>query len=451
MKIKDPNRCPCLRWLFITVYSVILEFIAWPIIKIASHFFDSFDRQSADRKAVTSVEYRMHLAKLRRRHSHSVVFLCSSAGEFEQAKPLIDRLKKSDIFSHVFFFSRSGFDFVKARGETCSYSLAPFDSAWRWGHLFSALQPDIGIIVRHEFWPGFMTYAQQWGCLCILDAVPPSMLGREPRLKTQLSAWLKRRLFSKSDLIFAVNSDGRSYYADKVRISTDRIFEIGDTKYDRVLERLQDIQERATLRSQQLRALWLTSDERVIILGSAHHADVKLCLEAWKHSLFKSTKLLIVPHDLSSGNLDSLEELTRRLNVRCEYYSDVQDLITDNSKISSDVIIVDSLGQLSELYAAADIAWIGGALHAKIHNVLEPAAWGLPLSSGPRFNNSEEARRLVVSGLLAYADSAEQVSKIWERQLQEKDTIKQQMQDHLNAQSGASDRFIGIAKRLNLL
>jgi len=375
------------------------------------------------------------------------VFFCSSAGEYEQAKPVISRLAAQNVFSHVFFFSRSGLDFAAARKETCSYSLAPIDSWYAWSSLFAALRPNAAVVVRHEFWPGFFAATRRWCPLFVLDAVPPAMLGREPWWKSTLSLMWKKWLFQLANVaVFSVGDGGRDYFAKVLGITKDRIPEIGDTKYDRVRERVHQMAGPALTRAQGIRSVWRTRGEErpILVLGSAHMPDVQLVLKALSAASAPKFRLVVVPHDLSSGNLADISHAFRNAGYTYEVIGDVDLLVLDQKAFDADMILVDTMGHLSELYAVADLAYVGGAVHAKIHNVLEPAAWGLPLTSGIRFRNSQEAILLAEKGLLMASDAPNTLAETWLRQLDTRPSWSLAIKEEIVRLSGASDRFVAL-------
>lgn len=439
----------CLKFnaLWLVLYSLLVEYFFFPALKLAAFVSDHVKKQVEGRREIVSSNVLLEFAARRRKYRSCVLFFCSSAGEYEQAKPVISRLNKEGVFSHVFFFSRSGFDFAVARHETASYSLSPLDSWFMWGEIFAAFRPNLCVVVRHEFWPGFFAASKRWCPVYILDAVPPSMLGRESPIKTNLSKRWKRWLFRFADVrVFAVDSAGVEYFTDVLKVSSDQVPQIGDTKYDRVLERIHDMAERAQKRADAIRVTWSSKqgDLPILVLGSAHLPDVELVLRALREDVGFRIRLVIVPHNLSSTNIASISTLLRNFDLSQEMIGDVELLILDGKKLDSDVILVDTLGHLSELYAVADIAFVGGAVHAKIHNVLEPAGWGVPLTSGPRFHNSQEAVSLVNRGLLVPADDPKVLCSVWQKQLRERSRWSHDINQEMIRLAGASDKFLQI-------
>lgn len=426
------------QW-FILGYSSVMRFIAWPLAKVGSLLSDSLERQTHGR--VMSPEQILEMARKRRRHARCVIFFCSSAGEYEQAKPLLDRFHEQEVFTYIFFFSQSGMEFAHARQEKSAYALAPIDAVWSWGPIFAALRPDAVMVVRHEFWPAFLWTAAQWCKIYIIDAVPPAMLGREFCLKTYASALSKRMMLGPDAVAYTVDASGSKYFKSKLKFSNRQIHECGDTKYDRVIERVTLLRAASAEKAAALRALWNDSSTPILIIGSAHVADMEVILPALK-LLKTKIRLLVVAHDISSRNLSRISDMITLSGRTSEMMSEVDTQMLDSRKTEQDSIVVDSMGRLSELYAIGDLAWVGGAIHAKIHNVLEPAAWGLPISAGPRYKNSQEAKYLVERGAIQIADEPKAAAAIWQKQIEHADEYRVRVSAELHKMSGASDRIV---------
>jgi 3-deoxy-D-manno-octulosonic-acid transferase len=427
------------RWLILG-YSSAMRYVAWPLAKLGSVLSDSLERQTHGR-GITS-ESILEMARQRRRFARCVIFFCSSAGEYEQAKPLIDRFQEQQVYTHIFFFSQSGMEFAAARDEKSPYSLAPIDAVWSWGSIFAALRPDAVMIVRHEFWPAFLWTAAQWCKIYIIDAVPPAMLGREFWLKTYASAFSKRMMLGPEAVAYTVDASGTKYFKTNLKFPAQQIHECGDTKYDRVIERVTSMRATSAIKATELRALWNDPSTPILIIGSAHVADMEVVLPALKLMNMK-VRLLVVPHDLSSRNLSRISDLIMQAGRTSELMSEVDTQMLDHRKTEQNSIVVDSMGRLSELYAIGDLAWVGGAMHAKIHNVLEPAAWGLPISAGPRYKNSQEAKYLVERGAIQIADDPKSAAAIWQKQIDQGDEYKARVSSEIHKMSGASDRIVG--------
>ena len=389
-----------LRLSLILLWSLLVRWFIWPAFRVMALVSDRVRDQIKGRRLDSKSP--VELARLRRRFADCIVFFCSSAGEYEQAKPLIDRITKDEnVLCHVIFFSVSGAKFIKARQDTVSWSLSPPDDASAWGAVFAALRPSKTIIVRHELWPAFLWVASQWGQVCVLNAVVPALLGRQSEWKERLNLTAKAWLLWFVDLICVVSQADFDFFERRLFVPKGQLLITGDTKYDRVIERAERSSDGLITLRHFFREHWTPQDtEALLIGGSVHVADVELLLDAMTGVEMKRIKLILVPHDVSSGNIAKIFDLTRLRGFSSELLSEIRNADFKLGAAHPRIIIVDEMGRLSDLYSVADLAWVGGAMHAKVHNVLEPAAWGVPVSCGPRFENSQEAVALHDAGLL---------------------------------------------------
>ncbi|WP_176736224.1 3-deoxy-D-manno-octulosonic acid transferase [Oligoflexus tunisiensis] len=341
------------------------------------------------------------IAAERQRFPQAMVFFCSSAGEYEQAKPLMDRLQKQgDTFVFLILVSYSGKRFALAQNESVPFIMAPWDAPRAWQRLFAVLRPEAFVVVRYELWPGFLLKARAHAPVYLIDAV------RSPGLvKKSLARSLRRALVRLCRQVFTVGLEDQAFYADLLQRPTPCIPQVGDTKYDRVLERLEQREDKRRQLREQLAAF--LSSGPLLILGSAWPQDLDTLLDVYPalQAHFPQLKLIVAPHDISAtmaGKMQASLE-SRQLRV-CR----AQAAGLAAAGAGDNVLLVDMIGLLPELYALADIAWVGGALHHRVHNVLEPACQGLFVCFGPRYHTSQEARQLVAEGLVKVIHSGQE-------------------------------------------
>ncbi len=330
------------------------------------------------------------LAKKRQDYAHCILFYCSSAGEYEQALPILHRLPES-VFGVVIFFSASGTRFIQNRKDATPYLLAPpIDTVGAWAPIFSALRPSCSVVVRHEIWPGFLHVARQYGRTLLING----SLSESVRRSFWHKRW-KRALLEKMDVIYTVNDTEKVHFQHTIGLSASKISPlVGDTKYDRVFERAKaaPAAELEALCSRYL------PERFTCILGSAWEADVEVALESQTQLLRRkgptACYLVIVLHEPTEDKLSWVEAQAKQKGLRTARYSQIEAPQED-----SEILLVDRMGILAELYQVADCALIGGAFHHQVHNVLEPGCRGLAVAFGPRYENSHEACKLVEAGL----------------------------------------------------
>ncbi len=388
-----------LRLLFtITVvifWSFLVTWVIGPSLRILALLHDEIKEQLDARPKVQGLP--VLLAQKRRAYDDCILFFCSSAGEYEQAKPLIDRIAANrSVLCHVIFFSVSAAKFVNARRDDVSWSMSPLDNVWEWGDIFAALRPSKTVIVRHELWPAFLWQAAMWSEVVVVNSVVPALYGRRSKWMDAINLAVKGWLLVFVDKLCVVDVSAKEFFIKKLKIPASKISITGDTKYDRVVERA--VEKKATVA--QLRSLFRKQwdppgCDLLLIGGSVHLPDVELLMAAITAGSppdnLRRIKILLVPHQVTTSNIARLFAEVRRHNISCELLSEVESARFQFSEPAPRVIIADELGRLSDLYGVADLAWVGGAVHAKVHNVLEPAAWGIPVMCGVRFENSQEA------------------------------------------------------------
>jgi 3-deoxy-D-manno-octulosonic-acid transferase len=344
-------------------------------------------------------EDQLHgIAKERQRYPKAMVFFCSSAGEYEQAKPLMDRLQKqADTFVFLILLSYSGKRFALAQQEKVPFIMAPWDRPSSWQSLFKALRPDAFVVVRYELWPGFLLKARAHAPVYLIDAVQSPGL-----VKRSFSRSLRAVLVKLCRQVFVVGAEDQMFYANLLQRPPACIPQVGDTKYDRVLERLEQREEKRRQLREQLAAF--LNGGPLIILGSAWPQDLEALLEVYPelHARFPQMKLIVAPHDISAAMVEKMQARLEAMQLRvCR----AQAAGLAAAGAGDNVLLVDMIGVLPELYALADIAWVGGALHHRVHNVLEPACQGLFVCFGPLYHTSQEARQLVAEGLVTVITS----------------------------------------------
>ncbi len=357
--------------------------------------------------------------------THCVVFFCSSAGEYEQARPLASRLLElPQTYVHFLFFSQSGYSFAVQRKETIPFSLSPLDSLGNWRKIFAILRPQVFVVVRHELWPCCLWLARQRSKVLLVNA--------SLQTRGRVSIFLKSLLLSLVDKIYTVSEQERLSFQHQFANVQTNILAVGDSKYDRVLERAAALQGFA-------RFPMLEQSRPRLVVGSAWKKDCELALSAF--TLFKAkhagpAQLVLAPHQPNSEFISWLEQECAKTSLPWARLSQLASSVT-----APEMIIVDSVGLLFDLYGVCDLAFVGGALHHKVHNVLEPAAFSLPLAFGPFFENSHEACEIFEKGLATVVHNAKELLS-WMEPLLLQPQKNQALQQFLASKAGATDRIL---------
>lgn len=408
-------------------YQLTLRWLLLPLTRCLGLFSPGISDQLLGR---SSHELESHLQKLTLSDRLHVLFFCSSAGEFEQAKPIMERLESLHSAQCIVVFqSISGLHFADRRGEIVSRFLAPFDFKKNWQAVFDHIKPAATIVIRYEAWPAFLRIASQRSRLVLVCA---------SLSQHALTRWYFRRMAKY--FAFVHCSDNRAFAFFSKVINHNQVELSGDTKFDRVIDRA----ARAKAANVVIRFSGSVS-RKLLLMGSAWSADVEMMLGAFS----QNTKLkdhwttIVVPHDLSSANIQLISEQIRQRGLTPRLCRDNEDSITVNS--ADEVIILVRLGILFEQYKAANAVMVGGGCHHKVHNVLEPAAFDLPICFGSSYTSQNEAIELVEKKLARVINTSTDLG-IWLESLTTERHAELNLRNWLKSKQGASERIVSRLK-----
>lgn len=312
-----------------------------------------------------------------------VLIHVASFGELEQAKPIIAELKKNypNIHIHLTFFSPSGYENAKNKYiDPDIISYLPFDDSSSVNDFLDAVKPNLVIFVRYDLWPRFTLELQKRS----ISAQLISATYRKSSAKSvPIVSNIFRSVYHSLRHIFVINADikkllvGDGYPASDITVS-------GDTRIDQVLQRKETSLEKGNILPQSISDKLHQEKPLVLVVGSSWEDDEKVICE----SILSTENLftIIAPHEITESHLTLLESLCQNKAIRLskiEAYS--------NQKI----LIWDKIGDLFDLYAYGDIAYVGGGFGAGVHNVLEPAVRGIPVIVGANHTRSVEVGMLL--------------------------------------------------------
>jgi 3-deoxy-D-manno-octulosonic-acid transferase len=314
----------------------------------------------------------------------TIWFHSSSLGEFEQAKPIIEKLKKETDFQIVVsFFSPSGYENSKKYPYADVITYLPFDSKWRAKRFIEIISPGMAVFMRYDIWPNHIWALKQKKIPCLL--VDATMKKNSPR-KFPILRSFHKFLFEDFKKILAVSdADAEGFKSFKCKDAQIKV--VGDTRFDRVYSR--------SLASKSSKIFYpdILTGSKVLVAGSTWQQDEDVLLPAFIKLLKyeKNALMIIAPHEPTLLHLEKLEN---------EFGIEIPTIRLShiNNYTGQRIIIVDSIGVLSILYSYANVAFVGGSFKINVHNVLEAAVYGIPVLFGPKIDNSQEAKKLVESG-----------------------------------------------------
>ncbi len=313
-------------------------------------------------------------------------FHASSLGEFEQAKPIIEILKKSGYQVIASFFSPSGYEYSRNYPYADVITYLPIDTPANARRFIYLVKPNVAVIMRYDLWMNHLKEARKWGTKIVLaDATFPMKVFQRAKFLRNFY----RRLYSLPHEILTTTMEHKKMFDFFLGSEVSTV--VGDTRFDRVYNR--------SVSNNMGKTLPFSIDKArrtVLILGSVWHKDIEIVAGGLKRMLQKlqSLSVLIVPHEPTTEEVGRIREEFPEAKLLSELRDD------DGSSFSA--LIVDKVGILTQLYVLADIAYVGGGFGAGVHSVLEPAVYGVPIITGPRIERSDEAVRLLETGGLFY-------------------------------------------------
>jgi 3-deoxy-D-manno-octulosonic-acid transferase len=305
---------------------------------------------------------------------------CASLGEFEMALPVLEKLKAEkdqQISIIVTFFSPSGFEMKKSHPLPDLISYLPLDTTSNVQKFLEILQPNMCILVKYEFWLGFIN-------ALLIKRIPIYALGvRMTRAQKYLTTWKDLYLpFFRQFSGWFVQDEESSKLLKANGIS--RVFAFGDTRVDRALQIAGQRQDFPLVEE-------FLNNQTCLVLGSTWPSDDRI--------LFKNSdwivplKILIAPHEIHKNRINQLKELFKE---DCLIYSELNNELDLHRK---KILIIDHIGSLAHIYKYATLAYIGGGFGSGLHNILEPLAHGIPVIFGPRIQKFPEAQAVVSAGI----------------------------------------------------
>ena len=333
------------------------------------------------------------------RNAKYIWFHASSLGEFEQGRPMIEKIKAEHPEYKVLltFFSPSGYEVRKNYKGADVICYLPFDTPFRVKKFLNLANPAIAIFIKYEFWGNYLRELRKRG----IPVYIISAIFRPDQLFFQWFGKPYRKMLSYFNHLF-VQDERSMKLLNEFGITNVTV--TGDTRFDRVL----DVRKQA--RELPFIERFLESKEGkrpiVMVAGSSWPQDEAIFIPYFHEH--PEMKLIIAPHEIHREHLMYIESLLKRPSVR------LSDVMQDKSLLEGkDCLIVDSFGLLSSIYRYGTIAYIGGGFGAGIHNTLEAAVYGIPVLFGPRFQKFKEARDLIkVGGGFSVASKDEFVAKM---------------------------------------
>lgn len=300
-------------------------------------------------------------------------FHCASLGEFDQGLPIMNKLKEKNpsIFLVVTFFSPSGMDNYHKRDHKADLVLyLPLDTKSKAQNFIDRIHPEKVFFVKYEFWYNHLKAARRSGA----KIYGVSSLFRPSHRFFKWYGGFFRKALALFDHFFC--QDQRSFDLLK-SIGISQASVTGDSRYDRMIAVRDKNEPNPNIEA-------FIGQEKVLLLGSSWPVEEELFKDAIS-SIQNEWKIIIAPHDISENHIQSIEKIFP--NSSCRYTQEID--------INKRILIVDTIGQLTSAYRYATVAYVGGGFTGKLHNILEPGAFGVPVLIGPKHERFPEAELFI--------------------------------------------------------
>ncbi|RLD27178.1 MAG: 3-deoxy-D-manno-octulosonic acid transferase [Bacteroidetes bacterium] len=326
----------------------------------------------------------------------TIWFHCASLGEFEQGMPIISAIKDTfpDHKIVLTFFSPSGYEIKKQTPLADVVAYLPFDTKRNAKKFISAVHPSMAIFVKYEIWPNYLFELQE-------QKVPALLVSgsfRKNQIFFKAHGGFMRKALRTIDHFFVQNAPSEALLKS---LKLENITLSGDTRFDRVSHQIEMDNSLDFMDA-------FKGDSLCVVCGSTWPEDEELLLD-YINSSEATLKFVIAPHKIDATKI---EYLRRRLTKKSVLFSEREH--RDLSEFS--IFIIDTIGYLTKIYSYADVAYVGGAAGTSgLHNILEPATFGIPIVIGNNFNKFPEAKKLEqLAGLYSVSD-AQDCSSVMEK------------------------------------
>lgn len=351
----------------------------------------------------------------------------ASLGEYEQAVPVIEALKQKhpDYKIAVSFFSPSGYEIKKKDSKLDIVTYLPLDTKKNARRFLDILNPEVAFFVKYEIWPNLMDVLdnRQVKSYLISGLFRPEQLYFRPMGKFMAKA------LGKFDHLFVQNEESlkllKNHGFEQASIS-------GDTRYDRVIAQLGMDNQLSFMDD------FTASGELTMVFGSTWPEDLTITLDAMNKAPAQ-VKLVIAPHQINAAQIQKLKKDIRK-KVIC--YSEIENQNLQNYE----VLIIDTIGLLTKIYSYANMAYVGGGMGLSgLHNILEPAAFGIPIVIGKNYDKFPEAKMLRRLGGVFSVDSEKEFEELFNKLITDQ-TFREksgQIGGHfVNSEAGATQKIM---------
>ena len=359
------------------LYNIITLFAA-QILKLVAVFSPKMKLFVAGRKTVYST-----LANQIQSNDKTIWFHAASLGEYEQGLPVIEVIKQK-FPAHkiiVTFFSPSGYEVRKNNTVADVTVYLPLDTTSNAKQFIQLVHPEMVFFIKYEYWPNYLNELKKQEIKTYLI----SGILRENQAFFKWYGGFYRTALKTFDYFFVQNENSKKLLQS---IGFNNVKVSGDTRFDRVvsiLERDNSLDFIATFKD----------NKTTIVIGSSWPKDENLLVN-YINKASDNVKFIIAPHNIKPEQIQELKKSIRKKTILFSEKDEILKQVQNDKLEKFQVFIIDTIGILTKIYSYADIAYVGGGFgNPGVHNILEPATFGLPVVIGPNYSHFAEATALV--------------------------------------------------------
>jgi 3-deoxy-D-manno-octulosonic-acid transferase len=402
------------------LYALFIYFYAG-LIKLASVFSKKAKLWNEGRRNIF-----LFLEEKCSEKKNIIWFHCASLGEFEQGKPLMEKIKQQekDVTLLVTFFSPSGYEIKKDAPIIDIVAYLPVDKSKNAKKFIQIVKPQKVFFIKYEFW---FNYIQELTKANIPFYYVSTIFRNNQYFFKNFGKWFLKQL-KKCNFFFVQNENSKEILNQH---GITKVMLTGDTRFDRVYD----------IAHQPYTLDFLTEfkeDKKLLVAGSTWTPDVKLLAKLFL-KINSNYKLVIAPHIVEKTHINQIKKIFDSFSV--VFFSE-----KDKKKISDfEILVIDTIGLLSKIYKYADISYIGGAFKTGLHNILEAAVFEKPVFFGPHYHKFNEAVELVNNGgAFSVRNANEMVQKLknFDENPTAYKTVSEICKNYVAQNLGATDKIL---------
>lgn len=366
---------------------------------------------------------------------------CASLGEFEQGRPLIEKIKK-EYQSYkivITFFSPSGYEIQKKFSGADHVFYLPIDSSENAKKFIELTNPTLVLWIKYEFWYYYLHELKKKNIPVLLIS---GAFRNDQSFFTGYEKFRKKMLECFTHL-FVQNQSSKNLLKE---IGIKNATVSGDTRFDRVINIAENFKDVSLIKE-------FCKDSKVIVAGSTWEEDETVLSHYVK--INPEIKFIIAPHEIDKENLTDVKNSFPGSMFYSEWFTSNGEQTTNHKLQTTNCLIIDNIGMLSRLYKYADITYVGGGFGDDgLHNILEAAVYGKPVIFGPEFEKNPEAQELIDCGGAITISNALELEKIFNNLLNnqsELNVASKAAKNYVHNKAGATQKIIEYIQEKRLL